>query len=130
MFHQTIPGQPSRWREFLSYLYAMVYHARDKHEHGALQNLIVESAKGDDEGEFTMPWQSAAQAAREEASIAALQETLSTIIQTRFGDPPIAIRSRIENTNDLAQLKKWFTEFALAQTLDDIQFEPAKKKKR
>ena len=124
------PTERFRWQEFLNYLHALVYHARDRQEHEALQELIVESSREHDEGELTMAWQSAAQADRERAAITILQKTLSRVLQTRFGEIPEVVRSRIENTNELPKLEEWMNQFALAKSLDEIDFEPAKKKKK
>jgi hypothetical protein len=118
---------PERHRrmELLSYVEALVYHAREGREHSTLRECIDESLRDDEARlEVSMVRRSMADIHREEGAIAAGKRTLLEQIQLRWGPPPAETQHAIQTTNDPDQLAQWLRAFATARDLDAVGIVP------
>jgi len=134
--------QRLRWLDLLSYLLALVYHAREPEERSTLQRTIETSVGTDTyRKELSNMGKTIAEQLREEgaregkregmrtgaraAAIATRQQTLIRLLDKRFGTIPANIRDTIRATRDVSQLDRWLDQFVTAERLEDIDFPKA-----
>jgi hypothetical protein len=114
-----------RWLELLSYVMALVYHAREPSEWPDLQQAIEASVRTDEHRQevFEMRRTIADELKEEgarEGAIRNSQQTLIRQLKRRFGGVPDELSSAIRATNDPEQLDEWLDRFATAETLDEV----------
>jgi hypothetical protein len=110
-----------RWLELLSYLYALVYHDRAEAEHADLEERIRAGVRTDEHRqEVSLVRKTIAQAMQEQGATQAIQETLVTVLGTRFGELPEEVERTIRNTTDRARLDSWVRRCGTAPTLDEV----------
>lgn len=61
---------------------------------------------------------------RKEGAMRALQEMLLLQLQTKFGEVPVEIRRRIEQTDEVELLKTWLKAFAKARRRSQVGIPP------
>ena len=110
-----------RWLELLSYIMALVYHARDPSERPELQKTI-ESSVGTDvhRQEILEMRRTIADELKEEGALKKSRETLLRQLKRRLGNVPAAVRATIRATDDPEQLDEWLDDVVTAATLDDV----------
>jgi len=113
-----------RWLELLSYVMALVYHAREPSEWPELQRAIEASVQTDEHRQEVFEMRrTIADELKEEGAIRNRQQTLIRQLKRRFGDVPDELSSTIRATNDPEQLDEWLDRFATAETLDEVGIE-------
>jgi hypothetical protein len=113
-----------RWLELLSYVMALVYHAREPSEWPGLQNAIEASVQTDEHRQEVFEMRrTIADELKEEGATKALQQTLIRLLKRRFGDVPDDVTSMIRGTVDPEQLNAWFDQVVTAETLDEVGIE-------
>ena len=126
--------QRLRWLELLSYVHAMIYHARPMPEQSTLYSIVEESVQTDPQrqevstmaqtmAEFLEARGAAKGEARGEArgELRSLQKTLQRLLERRFGEVSDSIRSTISATVDVAQLEDWLDRFAIGESLEELR---------
>jgi hypothetical protein len=118
-------GERQRWLELLSYVEALVYHAREANEHAPLRERI-DTALRDDEArlEVDMVRRSLADVHREEGALGAKKQTLLEQLRLRWGPLPAETEQVIQATQDAEQLAAWLRRFATAGNLDGVGIVP------
>ena len=136
------PMERQRWRDFLSYIGAMVYHERKESEQAKLHEVLQRSIdiaelreevlemtktmadvlmeKGRTEGRMEGRTEG-----RTEAALETRQQTLVLLLRKRFRDVPPGVLSTVQSTTDIDQLDDWLDRFATASTLDDLNIPSA-----
>ena len=111
--------------ELLSYVEALVYHAREQNEHAALRERI-DAVLRDDEArlEVDMVRRSMADVHREEITLADRKRTLLELLRLRWGPLPTETMQVIETTQNADQLAEWLRRFATASGLETIGIIP------
>jgi predicted transposase YdaD len=117
-----------RWLELLSYIMALVYHAREPSEWPSLQQAIEASVQTDEHRQevFEMRRTIADELKEEgakEGAIKKSQQTLIRQLKRRFGDVPDDLSSAIRATSDPEQLDTWLDEVVTAETLEEVGIE-------
>jgi hypothetical protein len=134
---QMPAAERMRRQELLSYLHALVYHARETAEQPTLFECI-EAAAGTDEfrRELTAMRQTGAQAliaqgrkegekrgekkGEKKGELRARREMLLDLLRERLREVPAAVEEKVNGTRDVEQLKSWFQRAATADTLADV----------
>jgi hypothetical protein len=126
-------SQRERWREFLSYVYALVYHERAEAETTQLHQTLEEVARAERlKREIRTMKQTYAEMlkaegrkegrkkGREEGKLLAKRESLLRLLRVRFENVPAKVEQAVNQTTDLAELNAWFDRAANAETLADV----------
>jgi hypothetical protein len=122
-----------RWLEFLSYLYALVYHEREASEQASLLDRIETSVQSDPHRQevFNMGKSIAEtlieqgqEKGRQEGAVRALQQALLRLLRKKFGKIPTGVTRRIEATQQVEQLEIWLDQFANARKLVEVGIAP------
>ncbi len=96
-----------RWREFMAFIIALVYHERPMSEVPRLLEDMVSSLRSEDKRQEVEAMQKTmAQALEEKGKLEGKRETLLQMLCKRFGEVPAAMRTTIETTEDLQQFKE------------------------
>jgi predicted transposase/invertase (TIGR01784 family) len=118
-----------RWREFLSWIQALVYHARTGEERARLRAVIESSARDKAhrkelatmaETIAEMLERRGREKGQEEATVASLQGTLLRQLRKRFKKLPRKLEARINATTDVTELQTWLDNFVDARTLAEV----------
>ncbi len=119
---ETMPdAERLRWLELLSYIMALVYHARDATERPKLQNTIESSVRTDvHRQEIFEMRRTIADELEEKGALKNRRQVLLRQLKRRFGNVPAAVSSTIRATHDPEQLDEWLDRFATAETLDEV----------
>jgi ElaB/YqjD/DUF883 family membrane-anchored ribosome-binding protein len=122
-----------RWSELLSYVLALVYHARSGAEQQPLR-AVVDSAVQTDQHrqEYTKMTKTIAdvmkdegrQEGKQEGELTARQEILLRHLRKRFKKVPRRVEARIAATTDLQELDGWLDNLLDATTLADVGILP------
>jgi hypothetical protein len=115
----------TRWIEFLSYILALVYHARSVEEQAELREVVDQSVGTDPHRkEFTKMGQTIAEMyidqGKQLGELAMARETVLRLLGKRFKKLPRKVKSRIAATTNLQDLKTWLDNILDAETLDDV----------
>jgi len=114
---------PERLRrlELLSYVEALVYHAREEAEHPALRQRIDSAVRHDEDRlEIEMTRRTLADVHREEGALAGMRQLLLELLRLRFGPLPPEMERKIETTQDPNQLTEWGRRFATTTDLEEV----------
>jgi hypothetical protein len=119
---ETMPeAERLRWLELLSYIMALVYHAREPSERPRLQKTIESSVRTDvHRQEIFEMRRTIADELEEKGAIKKSRETLLRQLKRRFGNVPAAVSATIRATHDPEQLDEWLDQVVTVKTLDDI----------
>jgi hypothetical protein len=119
---ETMPdAERLRWLELLSYIMALVYHARDQSEQPKLQKTIESSVQTDvHRQEIFEMRRTMADELEEKGALKNRRQVLLRLLKRRFGNVPAAVSATIRGTHDPEQLDEWLDRFATAETLDDV----------
>ena len=128
-------SQSHRWRDFLYYLFCLVYHYRGNEEQSVLQRSIEEAAtKSRHQSETSVMGKTIAQALREEGikegkkegkkegELLRGRELLGIAISERFGQVPPEMQVQIDTNDNLEMLTEWMRQALRASTLDELAF--------
>jgi predicted transposase/invertase (TIGR01784 family) len=120
--------QRGRWETLLSYLYALMYYAREEPERGSLTQMIERSIQSErHRKEVRNMGKTIAEALKEEGyregALTALQQALIRLLRKRFGSAPHKMTARIKAAKDTEQLENWFYAVSTAKTLADVGIE-------
>jgi len=120
----TAPYRPDRGREKKD---LFVYHAKDPSERPELQEMIETSVAADQHRQelWEMSRTIADELQEEGARLAEVrtrQQTLTRLMQRRFGEVPARIVAIIEATSDVEQLDHWLDQFVTAERFVDFDF--------
>jgi len=122
---ETMPqAERRRWLELLSYVMALVYHAREPSEWPDLQQAIEASVRTDEHRQEVFEMRrTIADELEERGAIRNRQQTLIRQLKRRFGDLPDELSSTIRATNDPEQLDEWLDQVVTAKTLKEVGIE-------
>ncbi|MBM4095097.1 MAG: hypothetical protein FJ276_37680 [Planctomycetes bacterium] len=131
-----------RWREFLCYIGAMIYHERQEREHRKLHDALERSIqneelrrelvdmgktmadvlveKGRAEGRVEGRVEGRAEG-ETKAAVQTRQHTLVRQIRKRFGDVPVGVLKTVASTSDIGQLDTWLDRLVTANTIDELE---------
>ncbi len=119
----------TRWVEFLSYIMALVYHARTYDEQQEMNEVVDRTVQMDPHRkEYTKMGQTIAEMYIEkgrlegkiEGEIEGKRATLLRQLRKRFKKVPRKIETRINATIDMQELETWLDNFAEAETLAEV----------
>src|SRR5262249_46651068 len=125
----TIDDMPEsegqRWRDFLSWIQALVYHARTGDERRRLREVIEASARSEphrrEVGKMSETIaEMLKREAREETTLTLLRSTLLRQLRKRFKKLPRKLVARIKSTTNVRELQSWLDNFVDARTLPDV----------
>jgi hypothetical protein len=123
---EDMPERDSRrWQEFLSWIQALVYHARTGDQRHRLRQVIEASARNEaHRKELGKMSETIAELlkreGREEQEIVSLQSILLRQLRKRFKKLPRKLEARINATTSVAELQTWLDNFVDAQTLAEV----------
>lgn len=123
---ETMPRRERlRWLELLSYIHALVYHARRGVERkGLLEKITVSVETDDHRQEVVAMHQTIAQAVeaegRKKEAIQRTRRILVRLLRKRFGELPPGLEKTIKRTKEIKKLDAWLERFATAATLEDV----------
>jgi hypothetical protein len=117
-------SERTRWIEFLSYILALVYHARSAEEQPELREVVDRSVQTDPHRkEFSRMGQTIAEMyidqGKQQGELA-MARTPTAPARKRFKRLPRRIESRVRATTNLRELETWLANFANATTLTDV----------
>jgi ElaB/YqjD/DUF883 family membrane-anchored ribosome-binding protein len=117
------------WQEFLSYIYALVYHERSGSEMSRLHDAVEDAARSTQlKKEFRNMKTTYADILKAEGrkegqkqgEILTSQEKLLRLLRARFETVSDDIVQRVSQTDDMVQLNTWFDQAATARTLAEV----------
>ena len=119
---ETMPdAERLRWLELLSYIMALVYHARDPSERPKLQKTIESSVRTDiHRQEIFEMRRTIADELKEEGALKIRRQVLLRQLKRRFGNVPAAVSATIRATHAPEQLDEWLDQVVTVKTLDEI----------
>ena len=119
---ETMPeAERLRWLELLSYIMALVYHARDPSEQPKLQQTIESSVRTDiHRQEIFEMRRTIADELEEKGALENRRQVLLRQLRRRFGNVPATVSATIRATDDPEQLDEWLDQVVTVETLDDI----------
>jgi hypothetical protein len=122
---QMPAAERTRWVEFLSYILALVYHARSADEQPELHDVVDRSVQTDPHRkEYSRMGQTIAEMyidrGKQQGELAMARATLLRQLRKRFKKLPRKVQSRIAATTNLHDLETWLDNFANATTLVDV----------
>jgi hypothetical protein len=118
-----------RWLELLSYIYAFVYHERNRAERARLRNQIEASVRTDvHRREVSAMGKTIAEDLMEKGerrgkkreAVQSRRRILLTLLRKRFGDLPEQMVSAVKSCTNAEVLDSWLERFATAVTLDEV----------
>jgi hypothetical protein len=120
------PEEWQRWRYFLFYIGAMVYHERDEREQSGLQEAIERSLDMAELREEILDMgKTMADVMMErgasQAAVNVRQQTLVRLLQRRFGDVPPGVLATVQSTTDVDQLDDWLDRLVTVSTFDELR---------
>jgi predicted transposase YdaD len=132
----TLPkAAQGRWHDLLWYLRAMVYHVREKQEHGPLEEVILEAERAKSrQAEVIEMGKTMAEVliergmregkveGKREGRLEGKREQLLELLKEKFQKVPKAVESLLRETQDEAKLAQWSKEVLWADTLADMSF--------
>jgi Putative transposase, YhgA-like len=116
-----------RWLELLSYVAALIYNEREVAEREPLLEQVTDSVQNDKYRQevFDMG-KTIAESLREEGEqkgeLRTQRRCLVRLLRNRFGKLPAATVRRIEATERLELLERWFDQASSAKSLEDVSF--------
>ncbi len=122
-------AERNRWVEFLSYINALVYHARGENEHSELRKVVDRSIQTDPHRqEYTKMGRTIAemymdqgeQRGEQEWKLVNSRNILLRLLRKRFKKVPRKVEARIAATTNLQELETWIDNVIDAATLADI----------
>jgi len=118
-------GERTRWVEFLSYILALVYHARDADEIPALREVVDRAVQTDPHRkEYEKMGQTIAEMyisqGEVKGEINGMRRTLLRQLRKRFKKLPRKVEARINATTSLQDLECWLDKILDAQSLADV----------
>lgn len=118
-------SERTRWIEFLSYILALVYHARRAEEQPELREVADQSVRIDPHRkELTKMGQPIAEMyidqGKQQGELAMARENVLRLLRKRFKKIPRKVASRIAATTNVQDLKTWLDNILDAETLDDV----------
>jgi hypothetical protein len=122
------PGERTRWVEFLSYILALVYHARSPAEQQPLHEVVDRAVQADPHRQEYAKMKTIADALKDEGRIEgkhlgaleAERAILLRLLRKRFKKVPRKVETRIAATTSLQELEGWLDNFANAATLAEV----------
>jgi phosphoglycolate phosphatase-like HAD superfamily hydrolase len=113
----------------LSYIRAMVYHAREESEQQELAETIEELLHNEDsQREVRRMGRTIAEAiearGRKQGQRTTLQKTLVRQLRKRFDDVPDEIEQTIKATKSVPRLEDWLDRIVVADSLEDVGISP------
>jgi hypothetical protein len=130
---QMAPAERTRWVEFLSYILALVYHARNGSEQPSLREVVDRTVQTDSHRqEFVKMGQTIAEMLKDEGRLEGeiqgrQQEALATrraillrLLRKKFKKVPRKVAARIAATTNLQELETWLDNIIEAATLADV----------
>jgi predicted transposase YdaD len=126
-------AQRTRWVGFLSYIVALVYHARNADEQREMHEVVDRSVQKDPHRrEYTKMGQTIAEMYIEkgrlegkvEGEIEGQRKTLLRQLRKRFKKLPRKVEARINATTNLQDLESWLDNIVDAQSLADVGIPP------
>jgi hypothetical protein len=114
-----------RWLELLSYVYAFVYHERNRAERARLRNQIEASVRTDvHRREASTMGRTIAedlmQKGRKQEAVRSRRKILLKLLRKKFENLPEATVSAVESSTSVQELDSWLERFATAATLDEV----------
>jgi hypothetical protein len=122
----------ARWRDLLTYIYALVYNQRSPGEQARLQRTIVDAVQTDEHrresGQMAKTIAEALieqgeETGREQGALRARQQTLLRQLRRRFGELPPPAVEVVEATHDVERLDEWLERILTAAAFDDMGIE-------
>jgi hypothetical protein len=114
-------AERTRWVEFLSYILALVYHARSEEEQPELREIVDRTIQIDPHRkEYTKMGRTIAELYIDQGKLTASQANLVRLLRKRFKKVPRKVEARIAATTNIEELGAWLDNFANAQTLADV----------
>ncbi len=114
-------AQRGRWQTLLSYLYALMYYAREEPERASLTQMIDRSIKSEKHRkEVRNMGKTIAEALKEEGLQTGQQQMLIRLIRKQFGSVPHKVSARIKATKDAEQLQTWGEAVLTADSIDAL----------
>jgi hypothetical protein len=122
-------GERTRWVEFLSYILALVYHARRPEEQSALREVVDRSVQSDPHRkEYTKMGQTIAEMYIEQGRAAGelagelkrARAILLRLLRQRFKKVPRKVKAHITATTDMRDLECWLDRILDAKTLAEV----------
>ncbi len=115
----------NRWVQFLSYIEALVYHARRENEQPDLRDVVDRSIQTDPHRqEYTKMGRTIAEMymdrGREEGELKYARATLLRLLRKRFKKVPRKVESRIASAANLHELNAWLDRLLNAHKLEDV----------
>jgi hypothetical protein len=119
---ETMPdAERLRWLQLLSYIMALVYHARAPSERPELQKTIESSVRTDIHRQEIFEMRSTiADELEEKGAPKNRRQVLLRQLKRRFGNVPAAVSATIRATHAPDQLDEWLDRFATAETLEKV----------
>src|SRR5262249_8097070 len=123
------PGERTRWVEFLSYIHALVYHARSEEEQAELREIVDSVIQTDPHRqEYRIMGRTIAEMyldqgreqGRIEGELQRARTTLLRQLRKRFKRVPRKVEARITATMNMEELETWLDNFANAETLAQV----------
>ncbi len=118
-----------RWVEFLSYIEALVYHARNEAEQPKRRDVVDRSIQTDRRRqEYTKMGRTIAEMYIDQGRAEGEQKgvlkyaraTLLRLLRKRFKKVPRKLEARIAATTSMRELETWMHNFANAETLEEV----------
>jgi hypothetical protein len=131
---QMAPEERTRWVEFLSYILALVYHARSGPEQQRLREVVDRAVQTDlHRQEYAKMGQTIAEMLKDEGrsegrqqeALAARRAILLRQLRKRFKKVPRKVEARIAATTNIQELEGWLDNILDADTLADVGIPPA-----
>jgi hypothetical protein len=127
----------TRWVEFLSYILALVYHARGQEEQPELRDVVDRSVQTDlHRKEYTKMGRTIAEmymdqgrtegliVGEQKGALNSARTILLRQLRMRFKKVPRRVEARIVATKNMQELETWLDNFANATTLADVGIPP------
>lgn len=118
-----------RWTGFLSYIVALVYHARREPEHEGLREVVDRSVQTDEHRkEYTKMGRTIAEMfidkgrieGKEQEAVNRSHIILLRLLRKRFKKVPRKVQVRIDGTTNIEQLETWLDKVVDAQNLEEV----------
>ena len=115
----------TRWRDFLYYIYALLYHSRNGEEQIELNNVIDRSiVEASHHKESTKMGQTIAEMLEEKGiekgTLNTLRTTLLRLLRKRFKKVPREVEAHVSATTNVRELQKWLDNVLDAETLAEV----------
>jgi hypothetical protein len=126
-------AERARWTGFLSYIVALVYHARSEPEHEGLREVVDHSVQSDEHRkEYTKMGRTIAEMfmdkgrvegrvqGKEQEAFDARRKILLRQLRKRFKKVPRNVQERINGTTNLQELEAWLDNVVDARNLGEV----------